>query len=235
MICAFGVAALAGRPLFARGQRRLPGIRKYLEFRPKFSKFVFLGCARTRIRVSKGGPTGAAENLRQVSEVSPTKKSNHAFSFFSVPKGQALGSGQFEAEQHIRTRSTRTQRAVGSGAAGAEVRARAAGFRRGGVCAVCVRGVDDKQARRARSQARKGEACACAPGPRGRARVVRAQSFGSASRCRREVGPGASRRLASRRGASPQARALPPLTHSRAPCSSYRGARRACARVRARA
>ena len=66
-------------------------------------------------------------------------------------------------------------------------------------------------------------------------RVVRAQSFGSASRCRREVGPGASRRLASRRGASPQARALPPLTHSRDPCSSYRGARRACARVRARA
>ena len=36
------------------------------------------------------------------------------------------------------------------------MRARAAGFRRGGVCAVCVRGVDDKQARRARSQARKG-------------------------------------------------------------------------------
>ena len=103
------------------------------------------------------------------------------------------------------------------GAAGAEVRARAAGFRRGGVCAVCVRGVGDKQARRARSQARKGEAFACAPGPRGRARVVRAQNFGSASRCRREVGPGASRRLASRRGASPQARALPPLTHSRAP------------------
>ena len=160
-----------------RLQRRLAGIRKNLEFRPKFSKFVFLGCARTRIRVSKGGPIGAAQNLRPVSQVSPTKKSNHAFSFFSVPKGQALGSGQFEAEQHIRTRSTRTQRAVGSGAAGAEVRARAAGFRRGGVCAVCVRGVDDKQARRARSQARKGEACACAPGPRGRARVVRNHAF----------------------------------------------------------
>jgi len=64
---------------------------------------------------------------------------------------------------------------VGSGAAGAEVRARAAGFRRGGVCAVCVRGVDDKQARRARPQARKGEACACARPSRSRARRASAE------------------------------------------------------------
>ena len=143
MICAFGVAALAGRPLFARGQRRLPGIRKYLEFRPKFSKFVFLGCARTRIRVSKGGPTGAAENLRPVSEVSPTKKSNHAFSFFSVPKGQALGSGEIRA---IRGGTAHPDQVDAHTARGGQRRRRGRGACAGGglparwrLCGVCAR------------------------------------------------------------------------------------------------
>ena len=76
-----------------------------MEFRPKFSKFVFLDCVRTRNPCKEGGCNRRCRKLALWFYDSRSKKSNLAFSFFRSPK-EFVGSTQFEQEQSGGPRGT---------------------------------------------------------------------------------------------------------------------------------
>ena len=108
VICAFGVAALAGRPPFARAFAGTGDCSEFANIwnsvRNFQNSFFWTVCVRA-IRVWKGGPTGAAESLLSGFMIRVVKNQTSRFHFFRSPKA-FVGSTQFEQEQSGGPRGT---------------------------------------------------------------------------------------------------------------------------------